>query len=57
MARSYGAYGYNSVESGLLDAGHSHKEVCEADPFRIYTYGVNDDFPGCADGWCCYIIR
>ena len=55
MAESYDVYNYNSLEIGLKAAGHSEKEICEADPFRIFTSGVNDNFPGCGEGWCCII--
>ena len=50
---TYACHEYSEDEEADREAGLPEKEVCEADPSRIFTGGDDGQAPGCGSCRCC----
>lgn len=46
----YECYNFNGAD---FEGVSSDEEACTREPDRVYTWGNNDNYPGCGNCWCC----
>ena len=49
----WACYEYTEEEITRIDGGEAASDVCNSEPLRTYTGGVNGNYPGCGLCRCC----